>query len=331
MSSQLLPLTRLASGGLITNYFCTSACRHCLYRCSSGWPKDYITAETALRNLEAVRRLGCTAVHVGGGEPLLRPDGLADVLDAARRAGVRIEYVETNSSWYRDHASACALLKELAGHGLDTLLVSISPLHNEHIPFYKVKGVLAACRQVGLSIFPWVADFVADLAVFDERRPHASEEYRQRFGEDYWATLPQRYWISPGGRALETFGRFRPQKSLARLAAEGSRGCAELAEVGHFHIDLYGNFIPGLCAGLAIRRADLGAPLNPEDYPLISRLFAGGIGALVAHAAEIHGFTPSRPAYGSKCEVCFEVRRFLVVDKGVDSRELAPRGHYLYG
>jgi hypothetical protein len=338
MSSQLLTLTRLASGGLITNYFCTSACRHCLYRCSPGWPKDYITAEMARRNLEAVRRLGCTAVHVGGGEPLLRPDGLADVLDAARQAGVRVEYVETNSSWYRDHASACALLEKLAGHGLDTLLVSISPLHNEHIPFYKVKGVLAACRQVGLSVFPWIADFVADLAAFDDVLVHAPEEYRQLFGEDYWATLPQRYWISPGGRALETFGRFRPQKSLARLAAEGSRGCPELAEVGHFHLDLYGNYIPGLCAGLAVRRDDLGAPLNPEDYPLISRLFAGGIGALVAYAAEVHGFpegglcsAPSKSAYGSKCEVCYEVRRFLVVDKGVDSRELAPRGHYLYG
>jgi hypothetical protein len=58
MPSTALTLSRLASGGLITNYFCTSACRHCLYRCSSGWPKDTITAETARRNLEAVRRLG---------------------------------------------------------------------------------------------------------------------------------------------------------------------------------------------------------------------------------------------------------------------------------
>jgi hypothetical protein len=161
---------------------------------------------------------------------------------------------------------------------------------------------------------------------------------RQLFGQDYWATLPQRYRISPGGRARETFDGFRPQKPLARLAAEGRRGCGELAEVGHFHLDLYGNYVPGLCAGLAIRRDDLGAPLNPEDYPLISRLFAGGIGDQRAYAAEMYGFPegglrsmPSKLAYGSKCEVCYEVRRFLVVDKGVDSRELAPRGHYLYG
>jgi hypothetical protein len=51
--------------------------------------------------------------------------------------------------------------------GLRTLLVAISPLHNEFIPFAKVTGVIAACRDVGIDVFPWVNDFVKDLIKFD--------------------------------------------------------------------------------------------------------------------------------------------------------------------
>jgi len=319
------------SGGLITNYFCSSTCRHCLYRCSPRWQKDFISVEMARANLKTIRSLGCSNVHIGGGEPLLRPEGVAAVLEVAEEVGISVEYVETNSSWYQDHDAACAVLGELADRGLSTLLVSISPLHNEHIPFYKVKGVIAACRQTGISVFPWVSDFIPDLSTFDERQRHNLAEYQDLFGDDYVKKLPSRYWISPGGRALETFGGFSPGKTLDQLTAEGSQGCGELAGVSHFHMDLYGYYVPGLCAGLSIRRDDLGTPLNPEEYPIISRLFSGGIGDFVSYTAEAYGFNTSKPTYASKCELCYEIRRFLVVDQALDSEELQPRGHYLYG
>jgi hypothetical protein len=329
--AKTLTISRLMSGGLVTNYYCSSTCRHCLYRCSPRWPKDFISAEAAQANLQTVRKLGCSAIHIGGGEPLLRPEGVAAVLDVASETGVYVEYVETNSAWYQNHNAACAVLEGLANRGLSTLLVSISPFHNEHIPFYKVKGVIAACRETGISVFPWVSDFVSDLESFDERQRHSLEEYQELFGEDYVERLPSRYWISPGGRALETFGGLSAGKSADQLAAEGAHGCGELAGTSHFHMDLYGNYVPGLCAGLSIRRDDLGKPLDPAQYPVISRLYSGGIGEFVSYAAEAYGFEAPKPTYASKCELCFEVRRFLVVDRGGDSKELQPRGHYIYG
>jgi len=331
MSPKALSISRLMSGGLITNYFCSSTCRHCLYRCSPRWPKDFISVETTRANLKTVRSLGCSSLHIGGGEPLLRPEGVAAVLEVAGEVGVHVEYVETNSSWYQDHEAACAVLEKLTHRGLSTLLVSISPLHNEHIPFYKVKGVIAACRQTGISVFPWVSDFIPDLATLDEQQRHSLEEYQELFGEDYVEKLPSRYWISPGGRALETFGRFSPGKSVDQIAAKGSGGCHELSDVSHFHLDLYGYYVPGLCAGLSIHRDDLGSPLDARQYPIISRLYSSGIGGFIAYAAETHGFKPLKPAYASKCELCYEVRRFLVVERGVDTKELQPRGHYVYG
>lgn len=328
MSNQL-SITHLVSGGLITNYFCSSACRHCLYRSSSEWKKDFISIETAQENFKTIRGLGCTSVHIGGGEPLLRPDSVVSVLDVANEMGVRVAYIETNSSWFKDHEQACDVLGKLVEKGLGTLFVSISPFHNEHIPFYKVKGVIEACRKIGLSIFPWVTEFVSDIETFDDKRTHSIKEYQDCFGSDYCESILRRYWISPGGRALETFKEYSSGKTIQEHIDESGGGCAELAEVGHFHLDLYGNYIPGLCAGLSIKREDLGKPLDHDEYPIISRVFAEGMGGLVSYAAREYGFKATGHTYASKCELCYEIRRYLVVEKGVVSKELQPQGHYL--
>ncbi len=323
-----LHINRLRSGGLITNYYCTSECGHCLYRCSPAWPRDYITPESARSLLRTVLRLGCREIHIGGGEPCLQPEGLCAVLDAARETGIGVEYVETNSSWYRSPEQARSFLERLRRHGLHTLLVSISPFHNEFIPLAKVRGVLEACRDTGMGVFPWIPDFLRDLGAFDPDRPHRLMEYAELFGEGYLESLPQRYWIAGGGRALETFGRFRPRRSAAAIAAEQNRGCGELREVGHFHVDLYGNYVPGLCAGFAIRHTDLGAPLPETEYPLLTRAAGRGIGAVLAYASAEQGFLPDEAGYASKCHLCYAIRRFLVQERNLDSPELQPRRHY---
>jgi hypothetical protein len=321
-----MQIKHLSSGGLITNYYCTSRCAHCLYGCSPQWDKLYIDAATARRNLDKIRSLECRAVHVGGGEPFLDPAGLLQVLRVAREAGVGIEYVETNSSWYRDRESAVALLRELKAQGLGTLLVSISPFHNEHIPFRQVQGVIAACRAAGLAAFPWVAEFYKELEAFDPGRPHRLSEYAAKFGADYLRRIPARYWIHLGGRALTTFQAVLPTFDAAALLARDRRGCRELQDVRHFHLDLFGNYIPGLCAGLALHRDDLGLPLDAVKYPLLSRLHAAGINGLYDAARE-HGFAATGP-YLSKCHLCQDIRRYLVLDRNLTFNELAPRGFY---
>ena len=111
--------------------------------------------------------------------------------------------------------------------------------------------------------------------------------------------------------------------------ATNPRGCREPGEVNHFHIDLYGNYVPGLCAGLSIKREDLGTPLIQEEYPIISRLYGKGIGEFVKHAVEKYGFKASEKGYACKCDLCYAVRRFLVAEKEYNSKELQPTQHYL--
>ena len=322
-------IKRLISGGLITNYFCTSRCRHCLYNCSPAWEKNYITPQVAEENLQSVLQLGCTAVHIGGGEPLLRPEKLAAVLDVAAAVGVNVDYVETNSSWFKDEDSAVATLSQLREKGLQTLLVSISPFHNEFIPLAKIKGVIDAARKAGIGIFPWVSDFFADLSKLDTTGTHSLAEYEALFGPEYMAQLPQRYWIHLGGRALKTFRPYFAEKSAEQILNEFAGSCAaELTNTGHFHLDLFGNYIPGLCAGLSIKRKDLSRPITTEPYPVLSTLFAKGIRGLFEMARKTFDYTPAKKHYINKCDLCTEIRTLFVQHNFGGPFELHPKEFY---
>ena len=288
-----------------------------------------MTRDTAINVFKKIHDLDCRSVHIGGGEPFLNPDGLESVLEIAKETGIQVEYVETNSSWYKDKDKACRILERLTQKGLSTMLVSISPFHNEHIPFFKVMGVMEACRQTGVSIFPWVSEFIPDIQTFDIKKIHALEEYELHFGEDYIKNIPNRYWITFGGRASNTFSKYFPQVSITELVDHHNPGCIELADTSHFHFDVYGNYIPGLCSGLSIARLDLGKPLNQEEYPILSILFLNGVRGLLRYAKEKYRFRTSKTHYGLKCELCYEIRRSLVMDHDVRSKELQPLGHYI--
>lgn len=317
----------LSGGGLIANYQCTARCRHCLYACSPQRRRDYISADRARETFAIIKTLYCNRVHIGGGEPLLYPGLLADVLDAARMEGIAIEYVETSAAWFTDPDRARPVLEDLMQRGVDTLLVSISPFHNEFVPYHKTRGLIETCLQVGMEVFPWVLEFCGDLERFDPSRTHGLEEYLQVFGPDYVRSIPSRYWISFGGRALETFSGLFPQKRADAVVAEAGQGCLELMNTDHFHIDLYGSYVPSLCAGLSLDMQDLGAPFDPDAYPLISGLFGHGVGFLYEYARSRHGYVPGR-LFSGTCDLCTDIRRYLVLDQGFRSRELQPVGFY---
>lgn len=327
MTRSGLKIRYLSSGGLITNYYCSSSCKHCLYRCSPKWKKEFINDETTNNSLKIIKKLQCNSIHIGGGEPLLNPSGVYSVLKIAKNLGINIDYIETNSSWFKDLSSACEILQKIYHLGCYTLLISISPFHNEYIPFYKVKGVINACHNIGISVFPWVQSFVSDLNSFDDKTTHDLDEYVTKFGKDYIKNIPNRYWISLGGRALETFSKYNTSIKLDDLL-EKSAGCLELAQVSHFHIDLFGNYIPGLCAGLSIQAEDILNEITKEKYPIISYLYSDGIKGLFNFAKEKFNYKPLKQSYFSKCELCYEIRKYLVIDKNYNSIELQPKEHY---
>jgi hypothetical protein len=323
---QPLHIRHLQSGGLIVNYACSSSCMHCLYASSPRRETDYIDTETCTRLFHTSQRLGCPSLHIGGGEPFLFPDKLRVVLETARNAGMNIQYVETNSSWFRDADSARRTLEDLMNAGLSCLLVSISPFHNQFIPFYKVKGVISACRETGVSMFPWIMDFYQDIDSFPDDRPHVLSEYLEKFGPDYLKRVLRKYWIHPGGRVFDSFQSIYGKRRTGDLLTDKT-GCIELTDTSHFHLDLYGNYIPALCSGIQIPHSDMGDPLNEQNYPYLHLLYNKGIHGLFHLASEEFGFQP-RETYSSKCHLCLDIRRFLVMERRLPAAEFGPVDFY---
>lgn len=330
MDTQNFKINRLHSGGIITNYYCSSKCGHCLYACGPAWPKDYIKRDSLLKTVHKIRELGCHSVHIGGGEPFLDFEGLKMVIETITSEGISIDMLETNSSWYRDEESAAEKLVSLKKRGLRTLLVSISPFHNEHIPLYKVKGVIEACGRAGINAFKWTENIYADINRFDEHKTHSLREYEKTYGPDYLRNIPSRYWIQFLGRALKTFEGVFDMITVDEITESGKCGCSELLDVSHFHIDLFDNYIPGLCSGIAVKRDDLGEVLKGSKYPIINILFREGIKGLHQVARRDYGFENNGKKYISKCHLCYDIRKYLLLEKNIRTIELQPEGYYKY-
>ena len=132
-----------------------------------------------------------------------------------------------------------------------------------------------------------------------------------------------------GGRALETYRPLLAQKTFQQIVDESTENCyVDLSNTSHFHIDLFGNYIPGLCSGLAIRVEDLGKPLSDETYPILTTLHRCGIRGLVNMAQDVVGFRPQKQLYINKCDLCTEVRVSLVQNEYAGSQELRPVEFY---
>jgi hypothetical protein len=319
-------IDNLLSGGIIVNYVCSSACRHCLYRSSPRRDKGYMSPDTLARCLRKVRELGCRSMHIGGGEPLLHPDRLVEVLKCAAREGIAIDYIETNCSWHKDDARTRQTLKMLIDHGADTLMVSVDPFHNEYIPFARVRAVIEAAQRVGMRLFAWKMEFAPDILQMDENKRHSLDEYGRRFGQEYIADLPGRYGLTMNGRAIDTFAPMYASKPADEILARCRRPCQEMWQTSHFHIDLYGNYVFTSCVGMAVSCEDLGEDLDPSKYPHLQMLSDGGVHRLYEYAKEHFAFTP-RNAYVNKCDLCQHLRKHLV-SCGVNSADLQPAEFY---
>jgi len=324
----MLKINHLVSGGIITNYKCSSKCRHCVYASSPSWPNDYMTASTAEEIFSILKRFGCCCVHIGGGEPLLQPEKIVPVLEVAARNNIDIDYIETNASWFKDEASTKIILNELINHGVYTLLISIDPYHNEYIPFYKIKGLMEACSKVNMGVFPWLMDFWDDLDALDHSKPHSLEEYAKLFGKDYLWNLPNRYGLNPKGRALKTYKSMMKMEPF-EIIIKNSSPCNLLSGIHHFHIDLYGNFVPQSCPGLSIKLSELVHGADSSKYPIFYILEMVGIKGLVELAIEEYSYKP-KSKYAGKCDLCYDIRSFIVLKQKKELPDLQPVDHYRY-
>ncbi len=329
-------MTKLAvpapiSAGLLLSYKCTSHCRHCLYACSPKWEADWLSPHDAQLILTCLAaslrggqgRLGVNeGLHFTGGEPFLNFDLLLDVTVVAHCLGIHSTFVETNCYWCTDDDSTRDKLAQLKEAGLEGILISANPFVVEYVPFERIERAV----RVSTEIFP-ANTMVYERIFYDQfgqmglKGTMTLEEYLRRagYGLQYAELLA-------GGRVSYSLGHLFRKYPAERFFSASCR--QELIRNWHIHIDNYGNYMPGYCAGLSLGDArDLNAlrreGIELETLPVL-RALLGSVEALYGLGQE-YGYRETN-GYVSKCHLCIDIRRHLA-NSGT-FRELQPLAFY---
>ncbi len=318
----------LASGGLMLSYRCTNACRHCMYRCGPTRSDQWLSPQLAGRIFEALAaEAHFSDIHLAGGEAMLRPELLAEIIRLAVARGVAISYLETNVAWCVDERRSREGFARLRDAGLRGVLISASPFHNEFIPFGKTKMGIAAAREVfgRGGVLVWTQAMYDALSRLDEDRTHTVEEFIAACGLDGMKALRGLYPMTPHGRVVEAL-----RECFDRRPAESFRDecCGrELASTGHFHIDPQGRLFTGHCPGIIMGEAgDYHPAIAAGERPVAHTLWSAGPYALMQRAIEHAGYRPRADGYVSKCDLCLHVRGALRTAGGY--AEVGPADFY---
>jgi hypothetical protein len=325
----------LSSGGLILSYQCSNECRHCLYACAPNL-REWISETDLNLILKEIRGHNryLTGLHFAGGEPFLNPDLIEYAIRKAILLGLPVDYVETNGFWCREPVKTRKIMERMKEAGLRRILVSCSPFHQEFIPFESVKHAVEAGQKVfgpsGVVIY--TSYFFQQFMNIDSKYPLPLEQYIEAIGaEEASVIFASEYGLIPNGRAATRLAYLYAHRPASAYFGETCKH--ELSSPHHIHIDLYGHYIAGLCAGLSVGDAhDLDSLYHGIDLsqrPILRHLVEGGVEALFRWAVKEAGYIADLKGYIAKCHLCLDIRRHLV-KTGRSCHELAPEAFYEY-
>lgn len=328
-----LKLPEPRSAGLILSYRCSSRCKHCLYNCSPFWENTWISKEALKEILQILsqyleRSLFLSfnyGLHLTGGEPFLNYPLLFEAVSFSKSLGIRPLLIETNAHWCTDKNRAYNKLSELKKAGLDGILISVNPFLAEYVPFKNTEILIEAASQFfGDRVIIYQKIFYQVFKTLNLKDKISLEEFLKISHRSFYFSE-----LLPMGRACYKlaflFKRYPPQVFFE----ENCLG--EFLNPYHVHVDNFGNYILGFCAGLSpVKIYDLPKilrdGLNLAKKPILKAL-ATNLKSLYELAKKDFGYEPLEEGYISKCHLCLDIRKFLV-EKGAFFEELSPTEYY---
>ena len=136
---------------VVTNA-CTGRCKHCSEgdHSTSGEHIDMTVASDAVRRIAS--EYGIKTVMTFGGEPLIYPDTVAEIMSVAAELGITKRQVITNGYFSKDPGRIREVARMLKESGVNDLLLSVDAFHQEAIPLDTVMGFAREARDLGIPI-----------------------------------------------------------------------------------------------------------------------------------------------------------------------------------
>jgi len=319
-----MPVKYWSYAGLLLTYWCNARCADC-YVCSSPEAGGDMSVDDGLmlwEQLQSASPHGCR-IHIGGGEPFGRWEALIELARRAAAAGLGpLEAVETNAFWATDERIVRERVSALDAAGMGRLTISADPYHQQYVPIARPRLAARVSEEVlgaGRVRVRW-RDWLA--GGFDTGVLPGGERAKVFAGH-----LSRRRDRLTGRAAAELSG-------LAQLKPPGAFAdspCREpLLRSRHVHVDGAGIMCPGTCAGIILGIAGAAESVG-EVWCSLWRRFADGDSAgggpraatealsllvssgptALLEVARADGYEVRPDGYGSKCHLCWEVRRWL--------------------
>ncbi len=298
---------------LLFTYRCTIACKHCLFNCSPDQPP--VRASFA-DGLEFLRQLRCTdrVIHIAGGEPMIYYDEMLRMWRAANEEGFPPHFFETNASWCVSDELTRSRYEELRDAGAKGVLISCDPYHLASVP----PRCFQRARAIALDAFGERNVMASAPSTAELERMVQIGRSRTLIGKHTREHPPR--LVGRAGRELAGFLPDRPIRDLkldglwhSATSEDGScRSEFDPNEMWEIHIDPYGNI--QTCCGIVLGNAH--RTLLPDlmkvgfmGNEVAKIVYEEGPFGLLKLARKL-GYSP-RDGYPQKCNLCWEVRRFL--------------------
>lgn len=195
---------------LVVTWGCTGKCRHCSegeHDFKSGHIDGNIAAN-AVR--EVCGHYNIKSLMTFGGEPLLYPDDVCMIQEAAKIAGISRREVITNGFFSRNEQRIAEVAEMLAQSGVNRVMLSVDAFHQETIPVEYVRTFAECVRKTGICIELHPAWLVSRGA--DNPYNGRTKELLQGFSANGFE-VSEGNVIFPSGNAMKFLGEYFTEQS----------------------------------------------------------------------------------------------------------------------
>jgi hypothetical protein len=309
-----------------------------MYACSPGWQADWISEEdleTLLSGLAggiepspwgADTMSLNHGLHFSGGEPFLNFKLLVKAVEMAEALGIPSTFVETNCFWCKTDQATREKLFLLKEKGLRGIMISVNPFYAEYVPFDRTKRCIRISHEVfGSNVMVYQLEYYNRFRQLGIHDRISLEDYCALAGGESLAESVEMFLMGRAARQLRAYYAAYPAQTFA-----GQPCTPSFLRSWHNHFDNYGNIMPGYCGGISLGHwADLDALVNEgidlDEHPVLGSLIAEDVVGLLDFARD-YGYQESPDGYLSKCDLCLDLRTYLVSSE--DFEELRPKEFY---
>ena len=198
-------LTNLEKIEFVVTYACTGRCKHCSEgdHTACGERIDPAVAVDAVKKIAA--EYDIKTVMTFGGEPLLYPDVVYAVMNAAKELDIQKRQVITNGYFSKNPEKISEVAGRLYECGVNDLLVSVDAFHQETIPLDVVRSFVAEAVRLGIPTRIQPAWLVSP----EDGNPY-NEKTRELLSSlaDLGAPVSEGNVVFPKGNALKYLGEY---------------------------------------------------------------------------------------------------------------------------